>query len=47
MGWLREYIWLNSSQLINEYSHFDTNSLYVGHGCSYLGIWFGLLDSCF
>ncbi|CAN6446828.1 unnamed protein product [Victoria cruziana] len=27
MGWLRDYLWLNSSQLINGYNPFDMNSL--------------------
>jgi photosystem I P700 chlorophyll a apoprotein A2 len=29
MGWLRDYLWLNSSQLINGYSPFGINSLSV------------------
>ncbi|KAL8512280.1 hypothetical protein ACS0TY_018672 [Phlomoides rotata] len=29
MGWLRDYLWLNSSQLINGYNPFGMNSLYV------------------
>nr|QQP00283.1 photosystem I P700 apoprotein A2 [Selaginella nipponica] len=29
MGWLRDYLWLNSSQLINGYNPFGTNSLSV------------------
>ncbi|XLR62811.1 hypothetical protein S83_013483, partial [Arachis hypogaea] len=27
MGWLRNYLWLNSSQLINGYNPFGMNSL--------------------
>jgi photosystem I P700 chlorophyll a apoprotein A2 len=42
MGWLRDYLWLNFSQLINGYNPFGMNSL---------SIWawmflFGLLDLC-
>ncbi|CAN6476523.1 unnamed protein product [Victoria cruziana] len=29
MGWLRDYLWLNSSQLFNGYNPFDMNSLSV------------------
>ena len=29
MGWLRDYLWLNSSQLINGYNPFGMNSLGV------------------
>ncbi|XP_020208812.1 uncharacterized protein LOC109793751 [Cajanus cajan] len=29
MGWLRDYLWLNSSQLINGYNHFGMNNLLV------------------
>ncbi|TYH63798.1 hypothetical protein ES332_D07G219600v1 [Gossypium tomentosum] len=29
MGWLRDYLWLNSSQLINGYNQFGMNSLSV------------------
>ena len=29
MGWLRDYLWLNSSQLINGYNPFGMNSLSV------------------
>lgn len=29
MGWLRDYLWLNSSQLINGYNPFGTNNLSV------------------
>ena len=29
MGWLRDYLWLNSSQLINGYNPFGMNSLAV------------------
>ena len=29
MGWLRDYLWLNSSQLINGYSPYGTNNLSV------------------
>jgi photosystem I P700 chlorophyll a apoprotein A2 len=29
MGWLRDYLWLNSSQLINGYTPFSANSLSV------------------
>jgi photosystem I P700 chlorophyll a apoprotein A2 len=29
MGWLRDYLWLNSSQLINGYNPFSMNSLSI------------------
>ncbi|KAL9993427.1 putative photosystem I [Helianthus debilis subsp. tardiflorus] len=29
MGWLRDYLWLNYSQLINGYNPFGMNSLSV------------------
>ena len=29
MGWLRDYLWLNSSQLINGYNPFGMNSLSI------------------
>ncbi|MFM8006607.1 MAG: photosystem I chlorophyll a apoprotein A2, partial [Dolichospermum sp.] len=29
MGWFRDYLWLNSSQLINGYNPFGTNNLSV------------------
>ena len=29
MGWLRDYLWMNSSQLINGYNPFSMNSLTV------------------
>ncbi|KAJ8419226.1 hypothetical protein Cgig2_032380 (chloroplast) [Carnegiea gigantea] len=43
MGWLRDYLWLNSSQLINGYNPFVYR---FGRGCSYLDILFGLQDLC-
>ncbi|KAH7287063.1 hypothetical protein KP509_32G035600 [Ceratopteris richardii] len=46
MGWLRDYLWLNSSQLINGYNPFGMNIL-CGHGCFYLGILCGLPGLCF
>ena len=45
MGWLRDYLWLNSSQLINGYNPFGMNSLSVWawmflFGHLSLGYWF-------
>ena len=45
MGWLRDYLWLNSSPLINGYNPFGMNSLIslvldVPIWTPYLGYWF-------
>jgi photosystem I P700 chlorophyll a apoprotein A2 len=47
MGWLRDYLWLNSSQLINGYNPFGMNSLSVWAWMFLFGHLIMLLDSCF
>ena len=48
MGWLRDYLWLNSSQLINGYNPFGMNSLCLGMDVlvwtSCLGYWIYVLN---
>ncbi|KAL4200379.1 hypothetical protein AMTRI_Chr03g149360 [Amborella trichopoda] len=39
MGWLRDYLWLNSSQLINGYNPFGMNSLSVWAWMFLFGYW--------
>nr|YP_009512093.1 photosystem I P700 apoprotein A2 [Euglena hiemalis]AXI97999.1 photosystem I P700 apoprotein A2 [Euglena hiemalis] len=41
MGWLRDYLWLNSSQLINGYNPFGLNSLAVWGWMFFLISWRG------
>merc|ERR1712113_481248 len=48
IGWLRDYLWLNSSQLINGYNPFGMNDLCVGLDISFwafdLRHWFYIFD---
>merc|ERR1739838_1063820 len=46
MGWLRDYLWVNSGPLITGYTLMELVTYLFGLGCSYLDTWFGQLVLC-